>query len=246
MQSLSSGGLRLSNSLARETPARGIYALVNPQSKDLLGFVSEDFHFLKDRSGWMEFRGSTFSPPLPKDRQAALDRELIISRINLDSAIVYKFGDGRRKIAVVDAIDCGHCRDFEARLRSTKKQFNATIYIFPASLGRDAASIAAVRGIWCAEQPAAQWRSVMATQGVPKVVSAEHCDERRTVEFSDDLRALMHAHGTPAFIDLQPADGFSELSGSLVFSGFPAASKPQWQDATLDMLLNKKLDQVKQ
>lgn len=78
-------------------------------------------------------------------------------KLPLKDALVYKQGDGSRKLAVFGDPNCGYCKRFERDLMALP---NVTIYTFVMPiLGSD--SVAKARNIWCTADPAKAWRAWM-------------------------------------------------------------------------------------
>lgn len=228
-------GVRYSELLPKETVVNGIYLLQHPKTKQIIFYSSEDLAFIEDKDGWREVIGNSISKPLPKERQLLLDRELIISRLNLDDAIVYKFGNGHKKFLVLTAIDCGHCKDLEEALKKNAGRYNATLYLFPSTLSSESGLATSVRNIWCSTNPSNIWQSAMTDPNfVNKIIDTSKCSTRKNVATSSEIGLIFRTHGTPAFISAGGINGFS------VLSGFPPRSKSNSQDQFLDSLLTFK------
>ena len=110
----------------------------------------------------------------------------------IKDAVVYKQGNGQRKMAVFVDPNCGYCKRFERDLLTVK---DVTIYtfIYPI-LGPD--STAKSRDIWCAKDAAKAWRAWMIDGTTPPKAMGQ-CDVaaiERNIEFGRKHRV----QGTPA------------------------------------------------
>lgn len=110
----------------------------------------------------------------------------------LKDALVFRQGNGARKIAVFADPNCGYCRRFERDLMAVK---DVTIYVFLLPiLGPD--SLTKSRDIWCARDNTRAWRAWM-IDGVPAPGAPARCDStvlERNVAFSRKHKIT----GTPA------------------------------------------------
>ena len=110
----------------------------------------------------------------------------------IKDALVYKQGNGQRKLAVFGDPNCGYCKRFERDLLTVK---DVTIYTFVYPiLGPDSSTKA--RDIWCAKDAAKTWRAWMIDGQAPSKTIGQ-CDTAaidRIVEFGRKHRI----QGTPA------------------------------------------------
>jgi thiol:disulfide interchange protein DsbC len=110
----------------------------------------------------------------------------------LKDAIVFRQGNGSRKLAVFEDPNCGYCKRLERDLAGLK---DVTVHIFLMPiLGPD--SVAKSRDIWCAREPAAAWRGWMMEGRLPPKAPAG-CNTQaidRNLAFSRSHRI----NGTPA------------------------------------------------
>jgi thiol:disulfide interchange protein DsbC len=122
------------------------------------------------------------------DKLNAID----FAALPLKDAVVYKQGNGRRKLAVFADPNCGYCKRFERDLMALK---DVTIYtfIYPI-LGPD--SNAKSRDIWCAKDAAKVWRAWMVDNAVPAKVTGA-CDAA-AIERNVDFGRKHRIQGTPA------------------------------------------------
>jgi thiol:disulfide interchange protein DsbC len=120
-------------------------------------------------------------------------------KLPLKDAMVFKQGNGKRKMAVFADPNCGYCKRFERDIASLK---DVTIYTFLLPiLGPD--SNVKSRDIWCAKEPAKAWRSWMIDGELPARAMAA-CDTKaldRNTAFSRANRinatpAVVFADGT--------------------------------------------------
>ena len=116
-------------------------------------------------------------------------------QLPLNDALVYKQGDGSRKLAVFADPNCGYCKRFERDLVALQ---NVTIHVFLMPiLGSD--SVSKSRAIWCAADPAQAWRAWMIDAKAPPRATGGACDLaalERNIEFGRKHRIT----GTPALL----------------------------------------------
>jgi thiol:disulfide interchange protein DsbC len=124
------------------------------------------------------------------DRLTAVD----FKSLPLQDALVFKQGDGSRKLAVFADPNCGYCKRFERDLLTVQ---NVTIYTFLMPiLGPD--STVKSRDIWCAKDGAKAWRAWMVDSVAPDK-AADSCKPdvlARNVELGRKHRI----NGTPALL----------------------------------------------
>ncbi|WP_343636223.1 DsbC family protein [Roseateles sp.] len=112
----------------------------------------------------------------------------------LKDAIVWKKGDGKRRIAVFADPNCGYCKRFEKSLQEVD---NITVYTFVIPiLGGD--SPAKSRAAWCAKDNTLAWRNWM-IDGTALPKSEASCDATaidRNLALSQKIRVT----GTPAIL----------------------------------------------
>ena len=116
-------------------------------------------------------------------------------QLPLKDAMVFKQGDGSRKLAVFADPNCGYCKRFERDLVGLN---DVTIYAFLLPiLGPD--SQAKSRDIWCAADPSKVWRSWMIDGALPPKAAGTSCDVaalERNLAFGRKHRI----NGTPALL----------------------------------------------
>lgn len=126
-------------------------------------------------------------------------------KLPLKDALVFKQGDGSRRLAVFGDPNCGYCKRFERELMALP---NVTLYTFVMPiLGAD--STVKARNIWCAAEPAKAWRAWM-LDGVAAPGASADCDAAalvRNAEFGRKHRI----NATPGVVF---ADG-SKRSGAM-------------------------------
>jgi thiol:disulfide interchange protein DsbC len=114
-------------------------------------------------------------------------------KLPLKDALVFKQGNGSRRLAVFADPNCGYCKRFERDLAGIK---DLTVYTFVIPiLGPD--SVAKSRDIACAKDPAKTWRAWMIDNVLPAKQAA--CDAAAI----DRNLAFARAHrinGTPALL----------------------------------------------
>jgi thiol:disulfide interchange protein DsbC len=131
---------------------------------------------------------------LTEERVAKLTA-IDFANLPLKDAIVWKTGNGKRRIAVFADPNCGYCKRFERSLQDVK---DLTVYTFVIPiLGGDSPEKS--RAVWCAKDQTSAWRNWMLEgQPLPKP-GAEACDTSaidRNLAFS----RKHHVNGTPAVI----------------------------------------------
>jgi thiol:disulfide interchange protein DsbC len=115
-------------------------------------------------------------------------------KLPLKDAMVFKQGNGKRKMAVFADPNCGYCKRFERDIAGIK---DVTIHVFLLPiLGPD--STVKSRDIWCAKDPAKAWRDWMLEGELPARAMAA-CDTKaldRNTAFSRANRI----NATPAVV----------------------------------------------
>ena len=128
--------------------------------------------------------------------QARIDKLTAIdfAKLPFKDALVWKQGNGERKMAVFADPNCGYCKRFERDLNEVK---NVTVYTFLYPiLGAD--SVEKAKNIWCAKDRTAAWRDWMLEGAAPAKVMGQ-CDVaalQRNSEFGRKYRI----NGTPGII----------------------------------------------
>jgi thiol:disulfide interchange protein DsbC len=121
-------------------------------------------------------------------------RAIDFASLPLNDAVVWKNGNGKRKIAVFADPNCGYCKRFERTLQDVK---DVTVYTFVIPiLGGDSPQKA--RAIWCAQDKTEAWRSWMLGTKAPQPASAE-C-ESSAISRNAALAAKSHVTGTPTIV----------------------------------------------
>jgi len=114
------------------------------------------------------------------------------SALPFKDAIVWKNGNGKRRIAVFADPNCGYCKRFERSLQDVK---DITVYTFVIPiLGGDSPDKA--RAVWCAKDATSAWRNWM-LDGTGLSKSSAACDDgaiERNLTFARKHRV----NGTPA------------------------------------------------
>jgi thiol:disulfide interchange protein DsbC len=110
----------------------------------------------------------------------------------LKDAIVWKSGNGKRKLAIFADPNCGYCKRFERTLQDVK---DVTVYTF-LILGGDSPEKA--RAIWCAKDNTSAWRNWMLDgKAPPRLMGA--C-EASALERNLALARKHRVNGTPAIV----------------------------------------------
>ena len=131
---------------------------------------------------------------LTEDRIAKLN-QIDFSLLPLKDAIVWKNGNGKRRIAVFADPNCGYCKRLERSLQDVK---DVTVYTFVVSiLGGDSPDKS--RAIWCAKDPTNAWRNWMLDGVAPNRVAAGACDDS-AIERNLAFSRKYHVNATPAIL----------------------------------------------
>lgn len=124
------------------------------------------------------------------DKLTAID----FASLPLKDAIVWKNGNGKRRIAVFADPNCGYCKRLEKDLVNVK---DVTVYTFVIPiLGGDSPDKS--RSIWCAKDNTATWRSWM-IDGVAPQRAMGQCDTS-AIERNAALARKHKVTGTPAIV----------------------------------------------
>lgn len=112
----------------------------------------------------------------------------------LKDAIVWKQGNGQRRMVVFADPNCGYCKRFEKSLNDVK---DVTVYTFLYPiLGPD--STEKSRAIWCSKDTTKVWRSWM-LEGTPPPRTMGACDTS-AIERNVALGRKHRVTGTPAIV----------------------------------------------
>jgi thiol:disulfide interchange protein DsbC len=152
--------------------------------------------FYTDSEGAYLIRGEILD--LRSKRNLTEERIAKLTAIDFDSlplqdAIVWKTGNGKRRIAVFADPNCGYCKRFEKELTAMK---DLTVYTFLIPiLGGDSPDKA--KAIWCAKDATAAYRSWM-LEGTapPRLLGDCSAPVERNLELSRKHRVT----GTPAIV----------------------------------------------
>ncbi len=116
------------------------------------------------------------------------------SELPLKDAIVWKNGNGKRRIAVFSDPNCGYCKKLERDLVNVK---DVTVYTFLVPiLGGDSPEKS--RAVWCAKDNTAAWRGWM-VKGTPPARVMGSCDTA-ALERNVALAQKHRVTGTPAIV----------------------------------------------
>ena len=117
-----------------------------------------------------------------------------VPKLPFGDALVFKQGNGSRRMVVFEDPNCHYCRDAERNFMQLK---DVTIYTFLIPiLGDD--SVSKARTIWCSKNNAQVWRTWM-LDGVMPPRPMGHCD-MTVLDRNLDLAARHHLNYTPAII----------------------------------------------
>jgi thiol:disulfide interchange protein DsbC len=116
------------------------------------------------------------------------------STLPLKDAMVWKQGDGSRKLVVFADPNCGYCKKLEREIRQVK---DITIYTFLLPiLGAD--STEKSRNIWCAKDPARTWIDWMVDGKLPPRMMGD-CDAS-VLQRNTAMGRKYKVNGTPALV----------------------------------------------
>ena len=119
--------------------------------------------------------------------------QIDFSSLPLKDAIVWKNGNGKRRIAVFADPNCGYCKRFEKDLLNVK---DVTVYTFLYPiLGPDSTDKS--KQIWCAKDATSAWRNWMVDgKAIPKAPACDTAVLERNVALGRKHRV----NGTPAIV----------------------------------------------
>lgn len=168
------------------TPVPGVYELR----------FGTDLLYSDDRGRYL-FEGNLVDTATRKNlTQARVEKLSAIdfATLPLKDAIVWKVGDGSRKVAVFADPHCGYCKKFERELSGAK---DVTVYTFLIPiLGPD--SDVKARNIWCAKDRTTTWRSWMVDGSAPPAAPAA-CNTD-AIQRNLALSRRHRVNGTPAIV----------------------------------------------
>jgi thiol:disulfide interchange protein DsbC len=150
-----------------------------------------------DATGSFLFEGELYDlkakKNLTEERVAQLNR-IDFASLPFKDAVVWKSGNGKRRIAVFADPNCGYCKRFEKGLQELK---DVTVYTFLIPiLGGD--SPEKTRAIWCAKDNSSAWLGWM-LKGEQPAKAAASCDDA-AIERNLALSRKIHVNGTPAIL----------------------------------------------
>ncbi len=158
---------------------------------------------------------------LTEERVSQVNR-VDFATLPFKDAVVWKSGNGKRRIAVFADPNCGFCKRFEASLQEVK---DVTVYTFLLPiLGGDSPEKS--RAIWCAKDRTATWLGWMLKGEAPPKPAA-NCDST-AIDRNLALSRKIHVTGTPAILledgnRIPGAVGAVELERRLQLLAAPAA-----------------------
>lgn len=152
--------------------------------------------FYTDAEGAYLIRGEILD--LRNKRNLTEERIAKLSAIDFNSlplkdAVVWKTGNGKRRIAVFSDPNCGYCKRFEQELTGVK---DLTVYTFLIPiLGGDSPDKA--KAIWCAKDATAAYRNWMLEDTAPPRPLGECATP---IERNLALSRKHRVNGTPAIV----------------------------------------------
>jgi thiol:disulfide interchange protein DsbC len=130
---------------------------------------------------------------LTEERVSQINR-VDFATLPFKDAVVWKSGNGKRRIAVFADPNCGYCKRFEASLQELK---DVTVYTFLLPiLGGDSPEKS--RAIWCAKDRIGAWQGWMLRSEAPPKAAA-NCDST-AIDRNLALSRKIHVSGTPAIL----------------------------------------------
>ncbi|MDZ7857083.1 DsbC family protein [Sphaerotilus sp.] len=170
----------------RQTPMAGVWEIR----------IGTDIMY-SDAKGTYLLQGVMIDTATRKDlTQERVDKLTAIdfASLPLKDAIVWKNGNGKRKIAIFADPNCGYCKRLEKDLVNVK---DVTVYNFLIPiLGGDSPDKA--RAIWCAKDNTTAWRNWMVEGTAPARVMGQ-CDAS-AIERNSALARKHKVTGTPAIV----------------------------------------------
>lgn len=115
-----------------------------------------------------------------------------LNALPLKDALVFRQGDGSRKVAVFADPNCGYCKRLERDLLGLN---NVTIYVFLMPILGPESTVKS-RDIWCAADAPRAWRGWM-IDGVAAAKAAETCNAN-ALDRNVSLGRKHRVTGTPA------------------------------------------------
>ena len=170
----------------RSTPVPGLWEV---------RYGGTEILYSDDKAEYILVNGSMIDTKTRTDlTEARIEKLLAMSwdKLPLKDAIVFKQGNGSRKMAVFEDPNCGYCKRFERDISGIK---DVTVYVFLIPiLGPD--SVTKSADIWCSKDKAKAWRSWMLEGEVPgkKAAGCDQSAVERNLAFSRTHRI----NGTPA------------------------------------------------
>lgn len=150
-----------------------------------------------DAKGTYLLQGSMIDTATRKDlTQERVEKLTAIdfASLPLKDAIIWKNGNGKRKIAIFADPNCGYCKRLEKDLVNVK---DVTVYTFVIPiLGGDSPEKS--KSIWCAKDNTAVWRNWMIDGAAPARVMGQ-CDAS-AIERNSALAKKHKVTGTPAIV----------------------------------------------
>jgi thiol:disulfide interchange protein DsbC len=171
----------------RKTPIAGIYEV---RFGAQIRYVDENADHMFEQGGIYDLRTHVNITQARIDKLIAFD----FSELQLKDALVWKNGNGRRKMAVFVDPNCVYCKHLERTITELK---DVTVYTFLIPiLGGDSPQKA--RAVWCSNDSMASWRDWMLNGKAPMRAMGA-CDASaidRNLAFATKYRI----DGTPAII----------------------------------------------
>ena len=150
-----------------------------------------------DEQGTHLFEGQLIDTKTRRNlTQARIDKltEIDVASLPLKDAIVWKQGNGSRKLVVFADPNCGYCKRFERDLNAVK---DVTVYTFLYPiLGGDSPEKA--KNIWCAKDNTKTWRDWMLDGTAPPKVMGQ-CDVG-ALQRNAEMGRKYRINGTPAIV----------------------------------------------
>ena len=128
---------------------------------------------------------------LTEERRAKLQVPVDFAKLPLKDAVVWKSGNGKRRVAVFSDPFCTYCKQLEREMQQVK---DVTVYTFMvAMISRDSPKV--VRDVWCAKDSTQVWLDWMLRDVMPKRAMGD-CE--MPLDRNMALANRLRVRGTPA------------------------------------------------
>lgn len=152
----------------KSIPVKGYYALYKKDA-DIAPVVIDKDGTVMFVSSWTDRNNRTLSPQ--EQQHLRMD---ILGNLEKDKLIKRVYGNGKKEILIISAVDCGFCKKLEQDLAQNAKKVNATVYLAPTTLNAaNKANADLASRIWCAKDSTRAWENWMISQTTPNSTQCE-------------------------------------------------------------------------